>query len=106
MKLEDYQVANYTYNGQEYPIVHVPSQHYFKLDINGHQARLSYAEKDNVWNMYRAYTPPALREMGIGAAITTAGLEEARKLRKQVIPSCSYVSWFVSESNGAYDDLI
>ena len=105
MASQEHEIARFTYKGKEYPILHVASQHYFKLVIDGHEARLSYAEKDGVWDLYRAYSPLALRENGVAAGITTAALEEARKKGVRVIPSCSYVNWFVG-NHMEFDDLL
>jgi predicted GNAT family acetyltransferase len=49
--------------------------------------------------------PPALQHRGLASAITRIALEHARANNLRVIPSCSFVAWYL-EQHPEYAELI
>lgn len=78
----------------------------FVAEIDGAEAIVQYRRPDEeTIDLYRTYTPEALRGRGIAGQIVRAALDHAREAGLRVVPTCSYVAGFV-ERHPEYQDLV
>ena len=77
----------------------------YELTLDGYQAILEYTEQEDCTLVFtHTFVPPELRGRNVAATLTRFALEDARTLRKKVVPRCSYVAVFL-ERNKEYADL-
>lgn len=87
-------------------IRHEPEKQRFVADLDGDEAVLEYAVRDDGGLDYRhTFTPPPLRGQGIARDVVLFGLEHARENGLKIIPTCPYVAKIVRE-NPEYADLV
>jgi len=72
---------------------------------DGSIAFLSYTPEAGRVAFDHTFVPKAFRGCGMAARLTRAALEEARRQRWRVVPSCSYVATFI-ERHPEYADLV
>lgn len=91
---------------KELTVRHEPSAQRFAVRLNNKIAYLSYEKHSRKTLDYaHVYVPPEFRRQGIAARITKTALEYARKNGFLVIPSCSYVDYFLRK-HPEYNDVI
>jgi hypothetical protein len=56
-------------------------------------------------NILRTFVPPEQRRKGLAREITKAALEYAKENNLKVIPTCSYVDYFI-DMNKEYEKLL
>jgi hypothetical protein len=84
---------------------HEPTADRFAVRLGDTIAYLTYEEKQGrALDYTQVYVPPEYRHQGIGGKITKAALEYARDNGLKVIPSCSYVDWYLKH-HPEYRDL-
>ncbi len=77
-------------------IRHDRDGHRFETVIDGHMAYLAYVDLGKqTLDIYRTFVPDALRGRGIAAALAQRALDFAEEEGYSVIPSCSYVEWYM-----------
>ena len=69
----------------------------FELREGEHLATLEYSEEDGVIDLLFVQVPPPLRHRGLASELARAALEHARAHQLQVIPSCSFVRWYLDQ---------
>jgi hypothetical protein len=79
-------------------IRHEPETHRFAIARDGLTALLEYRTLDDgrTLDLYRTYTPPALRGHGLASHLTEHALRYAREHHHKVVPSCPFVATFIA----------
>ncbi len=86
-------------------IRHDRDGHRFEAVIDGHLAYLVYVDLGKqTLDIYRTFVPDALRGRGIAAALTQRALDFAEQEGYSVIPSCSYVEWYMERQARSGDE--
>jgi len=86
-------------------IQHDAQAHKFYVVVDGQESALHYWASADVLDLQRTYVPVPLRHRGIAADIVRAALQYAKSQKLKVIPSCSYVRYFI-DRHTEYTDLI
>ncbi len=87
-------------------IHHDRTSHQFETTVDGHRAYLAYVDLGKqTLDIYRTFVPDALRGRGIAAVLTQHALDYAAREGYTVIPSCSYVEWYIERQGASSDDL-
>jgi predicted GNAT family acetyltransferase len=87
-------------------IHHEPKAQRFAVRLNNHIAYLSYEEReDGVLDYAHVYVPPEYRNRGIASKLTRRALEYARKVGITVIPSCSFVEYYLT-MHPEFEDIV
>lgn len=87
-------------------VTHDSEKQKFFVIIENQEANLLYNTKENgVIDIYATYTPKKLQGRGIAKAIVEFALNYADKEHLKIIPSCSYVSAYISK-NPKYSHLL
>ena len=87
-------------------VIHDEKDHKFYLIIDGQESHLTYhMTAEEVINFNHTYVPPSLRGQGLAAELVKYGLEFAKQKNYKVIPSCSYVSTYISRYT-EYEELL
>lgn len=77
-------------------IHHDRTNRQFETTVDGHRAYLAYVDLGKqTLDIYRTFVPDALRGRGVAAVLTQHALDFAAREGYSVIPSCSYVEWFI-----------
>ena len=85
-------------------IHHDRTSHQFETTVDGHRAYLAYVDLGKqTLDIYRTFVPDALRGRGIAAVLTQHALDYAAREGYTVIPSCSYVEWYIERQGTATD---
>lgn len=70
----------------------------FVAVVDGAEAVVQYGRPDEqTIDLFRTYTPEALRGRGIAGHVVEAALEYAQAQGLRVLPTCPYVSRFVEK---------
>ena len=78
-------------------IRHEPDTQRFVIDRDGLTALIQYrALDDGTLDLYRTYTPPALRGGGLASRLTEHALRYARDHGHKIVPSCPFVATFIA----------
>ncbi|AQZ95417.1 GNAT family N-acetyltransferase [Halopseudomonas phragmitis] len=78
------------------PIQHDPQAQQFYIVVDGAKAYLSYMDLGKkTLDIYRTFVPSILRRRGLAARLTAHALRYAEEGGYTVIPSCSYVEWYM-----------
>ncbi|MCW3147960.1 N-acetyltransferase [Stutzerimonas stutzeri] len=82
------------------PVHHDRSGHRFEVTVDGHCAYLAYMDLGKqTLDIYRTFVPDALRGRGIAAVLAQHALDFAEQEGYAVIPSCSYVEWYIERKS-------
>lgn len=85
-------------------IHHDRTSHQFETVVDGHRAYLAYVDLGKqTLDIYRTFVPDALRGRGVAAVLTRHALAYAEREGYTVIPSCSYVEWYIERQGTATD---
>ena len=77
---------------------HEPAANRFTVRLDDQIAYLSYEERgERVLEYTHVYVPPEYRDRGIASLLTQRALEYARTEGIAVIPSCSFVGYYLSQ---------
>jgi predicted GNAT family acetyltransferase len=76
-------------------IQHNTQRQRFETRIDGRAAYLTYTFQGDVVLFDHTFVPEEFRGKGIAAALVREGLEEARRQRWKIVPTCSYVAAFI-----------
>lgn len=68
----------------------------FEAVIGPHTAVCEYERAGGPIIFTHTFVPPELRGQGIAEKLVRAGLDYARRERRKVVPSCSYVAAFIA----------
>ena len=79
-----------------YTVTNNTKAHRFEVEIEGELAVLEYHETPTVVDLHHTEVPPALEGRGVGGALARAGLEYAKQLGKQVVPTCPFVRTYIA----------
>ncbi len=87
-------------------IKHDKEQHKFYLINDGKESYIRYSipNKETI-NFLRTFVPPEQRHKGLAGEIAKAALEYAKENNFKVIPTCSYVDYFIDQ-NKEYEKLL
>ena len=86
-------------------IRHDREGHKFETTVEGHRAYLAYMDLGKqTLDIYRTFVPDALRGRGVAAELTRHALDFARDAGYTVIPSCSYVEWYMERQGDPAED--
>lgn len=87
-------------------IHHDRTNRQFETTVEGHRAYLAYVDLGKqTLDIYRTFVPDALRGRGVAAILTQHALDFATREGYTVIPSCSYVEWYIERRGDAVDDV-
>lgn len=87
-------------------IHHDRTSRQFETTVDGHRAYLAYVDLGKqTLDIYRTFVPDALRGRGVAAVLTQHALDYAAKEGYTVIPSCSYVEWYIERQGASSDGL-
>lgn len=75
-----------------YPVVHLPADHRFQAEVDGHLCVLLYYIKDGVMVTTTTRVPAELEGRGIGGAIVAEAMQWAQAQGLRVRPACSFVA--------------
>jgi predicted GNAT family acetyltransferase len=77
---------------------HEPEAQRFAIDRDGLTALIQYRALDDgrTLDLYRTYTPPALRGNGLASQLTEHALHYARKHDLKIVPTCPFVATFIA----------
>lgn len=83
-------------------IHHDRTNRQFETTVDGHRAYLAYVDLGKqTLDIYRTFVPDALRGRGVAAMLAKSALEFADREGYTVIPSCSYVEWYIEQNGDA-----
>ncbi len=87
-------------------IEHDKDKHRFYVLVEGHTCLMDYTPLPDgkTLEYYHTYTPPELRGRKLAEAVVTAAIEYAKANDFKVIPSCSYVQYFLAQ-HPEYSDV-
>ena len=78
----------------------------FVAEVEGSEAFVQYGRPDAATiDLFRTWTPDALRGRGLAGQLVEAALEYARAENLRVVPTCPYVARFIEE-HGEYQALV
>jgi predicted GNAT family acetyltransferase len=88
-------------------IRHEPEAQRFAIDRDGLTALIQYRPLDDgrTLDLYRTYTPAALRGNGLASRLTEHALRYARAHQHKVVPTCPFVATFIAR-HPEYRDLV
>jgi uncharacterized protein len=83
-------------------IHHDRTNHQFETTVDGYRAYLAYVDLGKqTLDIYRTFVPDALRGRGVAAELAQQALDYASREGYTVIPSCSYVEWYIERQGGS-----
>lgn len=88
-------------------VIHDQTAHKFYITLDGYEGFLKYKPSDNgtVLNYDHTFVPKELRGKNIASSLAEFALEYAREKNIKVIPTCSFVSWYI-EQHPEYKSLV
>lgn len=87
-------------------IHHDRTNRQFETTVDGHRAYLAYVDLGKqTLDIYRTFVPDALRGRGVAAVLTQHALDFAAHEGYTVIPSCSYVEWYIERQENISGDV-
>ena len=85
-------------------VQHDPEGKQFFVIVDGARAYLAYMDLGKkTLDIYRTFVPNALRGKGLAAKLTEHALRYAEDEGYTVLPSCSYVEWYVGRQSANAD---
>jgi predicted GNAT family acetyltransferase len=86
---------------------HLAEHGRFRMLVDGREvAVLDYRRLPDRWNIVHTFTDPAVRGFGVASDLVQYTLDAAREQGVRIVPTCPYVSWWVTERHPEYRDLI
>lgn len=68
----------------------------FYAVVEGKECVVNFRPVDaNALELYRTFVPQELRDRGIAAELVEYALKYAQSQNKKVIPTCSYIQWYI-----------
>jgi predicted GNAT family acetyltransferase len=86
-------------------VTHNRDESRYEATVDGHLSVCEYEVVDDKMVFTHTLVPPELRGRGIAEQLVRAGLEDARKAGRKVVPACSYVAVFIRRHR-EYQDLL
>lgn len=86
-------------------IRHDASAGRYELSTGGSLAVLDYQHEGDRIVITHTFVPPALRGQGIAEKLTRRALDDARREKRKVVPSCSYAAAFI-QRHAEYQPLL
>jgi predicted GNAT family acetyltransferase/glutaredoxin len=87
-------------------VVNVPEASRYELrDGERMIGELAYRRRDGRLALIHVEVDEALEGRGLGSALVTTALDDARREGLEVVPLCPFVEWFV-EQNPEYQDIV
>jgi predicted GNAT family acetyltransferase len=77
-------------------ILHIPAQHRFETQVDGHCAILTYTLANDVMTTTHTLVPDAIANRGIGSALARAALDFAAANNLKVLPACSFIAAYIA----------
>jgi len=88
-------------------VEHLEGHGRFRLLVDDREvAVLDYRKLPGTWNIVHTYTEPASRGYGVASDLVRAVLDTARGEGVNVIPTCPYAAWWITEHQPGYEDLV
>ena len=85
-------------------VQHDPEGKQFYVIVDGARAYLAYMDLGKkTLDIYRTFVPNALRGKGLAAKLTEHALRYAEDGGYTVLPSCSYVEWYMDRQSANAD---
>ena len=85
-------------------VQHDPEGKPFFVIVDGARAYLAYMDLGKkTLDIYRTFVPNALRGKGLAAKLTEHALRYAEDEGYTVLPSCSYVEWYMDRQSANAD---
>ncbi|MAB23369.1 GNAT family N-acetyltransferase [Pseudomonas neustonica] len=85
-------------------VQHDPEGKQFYVIVDGARAYLAYMDLGKkTLDIYRTFVPNALRGKGLAAKLTEHALRYAEDEGYTVLPSCSYVEWYMDRQSANAD---
>jgi hypothetical protein len=86
-------------------VVHEPSFHRFRIELDGRSAVLTYRPQGATIVFVHTEVPAAMEGKGIGGQLAKAGLEYARENQLKVVPRCPFVASYLRR-HPEYEDVV
>lgn len=86
-------------------VVHDPARQRFHLQVEGHEAELTYQLRDGIMVINHTGVPGAIGGRGVAGQLVRAAFEHARAQGWRVLPACSYAEAWAAR-HPAYADLL
>lgn len=78
-------------------IEHLSARSRFRLSLDGQEAVvLDYVDRPGVWDIVHTYSDPRFRGTGVASTLVQRVFDEARAAGLTIIPSCPYISVWLS----------
>ncbi|KJH82785.1 N-acetyltransferase [Pseudomonas sp. KSR10] len=78
----------------------------FETTVDGYRAYLAYVDLGKqTLDIYRTFVPDALRGRGVAAVLAQHALDYAAREGYTVIPSCSYVEWYIERQGSSTNSI-
>jgi uncharacterized protein len=92
-------------------VKHDPGAHKFYAVVDGHEAKIEYAERKGsgagrILDLRHTLVDPALRGRGVGEALVARTLAMARQEGVQVIATCPFIKKYLAAHPEAGDGLV
>lgn len=88
------------------PVIrHNSAANRFEIEVDGHLSVAEYEIEGHTMVFTHTLVPAELRGRGVAEKLIRAGLAEARRQGRKVVPACSYVGKFI-ERHAEYRDLL
>jgi predicted GNAT family acetyltransferase len=87
------------------PVRHNTAESRYEAVVEGHLSVCEYEVVDDKMVFTHTLVPPELRGRGIAEQLVRAGLDDARKAGRKIVPACSYVAVFIRRHR-EYQDLL
>ena len=87
------------------PVLHLPKQQRFELQIDEATAHLDYTLAEQQMTIHHTFVPAKLRGQSIAGQLAQAAFDYARKSKFKVVPACSYIGVYAQRHPSLADLL-
>lgn len=87
-------------------VIHDKEQQIFYIIYEDKESYVRYTRSGKeTLNILRTYVPPEQRNNGMAAQLAKAALDYAKENNLKVIPTCSYIDYYI-DRNKEYEELL
>ncbi len=87
-------------------VIHDKEQQIFYFLNDNKESYVRYIKTDKeTLNIIKTYVPPEQRNKGLAAKLAKAALDYAKNHNLKIIPTCSYIDYYI-DRNKEYEELL